>query len=205
METSHCEPHREAEGGRPVAGSGTGRAPLGLHLVQGGGIETAGEAMVDRRRAESPSRGGGRRRPVRVRGKLKGRVYERAAFERGNVRAQTCQQRRLAPLQIGPLRNGEEGLAVPVRARRPKPDATHTQTWARLWPRDPLETGGRWGGGWGRLVHGDALATRGDSGARVPLCSFFVLDSFAPGVKPKNRTIDHQMFLRTVPKFISAT
>src|ERR1700676_4849699 len=36
--------------------------------------------------------------------------------------------------------------------------------WAGLWRRDPRLTGGRWDGGWGRLGHGDALATALGSG-----------------------------------------
>jgi hypothetical protein len=83
-------------------------------------------------------------------------VRSRAALEHSDARAQAGDERVACP-----LRNGEEGLAVPVRARRPKPYArrTRTRTWARLWPRDPLQTGGRWDGGWRRLVHGNALAT----------------------------------------------
>ena len=89
-------------------------------------------------------------------------------------------------------RNGEEGLAVPVRARAPRPNATQpvtrTRTGAWLWPRDPLQTAGRWGGGWGRLVHGNALATTEATAARMPSRSFFVLAGTAIQVKIKKRT-----------------
>jgi hypothetical protein len=58
------------------------------------------------------------------------------ALEPGNARAQTGKEACAPSSRIGPFRNGEEGLAVPVRARRPEPYATQTRTW--LWPRDPL-------------------------------------------------------------------
>ncbi len=196
-QTPHGEPHRETESRRPSASSST--VAFRLHLVQGASIETAGEAVIDFGRAERPR---ARRRPGdgTLCGERGETLFEggawgsaRAALERGNARAQTSEEGSLA-LRRGPLRNGEEGLAVPVRARRPKPYATKTRTWARLWPRDPLETGGRWDGGWGRLVHGDALATSLRDGAWRPSRSFFVLESFAAPVKPKRETKRDHMF-----------
>jgi hypothetical protein len=80
-----------------------------------------------------------------------------ATLERSDVRTQTRQYLSLAVFRPAP-RNGEEGFAAPVRAGALEPNATQlmtrTRTGARLWPRDPGQTTGRWGGGWGRLIHG---------------------------------------------------
>src|SRR5262249_53583226 len=61
------------------------------------------------------------------------------------------------------LRNGEEGLAVPARARAPRPNATQRSRGhalgARLLQRDSFGAAGRWGWGMGRPLR-NALATQ---------------------------------------------
>lgn len=115
------------------------------------------------------------------------------ALERGNVGAQVCQHISLARISKLPgPRNGEEGLAVPVRAEALKPNVTqpvtHTRTRAWLWPRDPGPMAGRWGRGWGRLIHRNALAPTEATAARMPSRSFFVLDGVRSLVKIKQGT-----------------
>lgn len=128
------------------------------------------------------------------------------ALERGNVGAQVCQHISLARISKLPgPRNGEEGLAVPVRAEALKPNATqpvtHTRTRAWLWPRDPGPRAGRWGGGWGRLIHRNALAPTEATAARMPSRSFFVLDGVRSLVKIKQGTKQSLMLQpQTCPK-----
>jgi hypothetical protein len=106
--------------------------------------------------------------------------------------AQLGEHAGLAAFQAPALRNGDEGFAVPVRARAPRPNATQpvtrTRTGAWLRPRDPLQTVGRWGGGWDRLLHWNALATIEATAARMPSRSFFVLAGTTIPVKIKKGT-----------------
>jgi len=54
IEAPQSEPQREAESGRPIARCRAAGASFTLHFVQSGGIETAGEAMIDLGRTERP-------------------------------------------------------------------------------------------------------------------------------------------------------
>ncbi len=92
---------------------------------------------------------------------------------------------RCPPERRGGARRSGSGKSARPNATQP---VTRTRTGAWLWPRDPLQTAGRWGGGWGRLVHGNALATTDAMAARMPSRSFFVLDRTTIPVKIKART-----------------
>lgn len=194
LQPAHGEPQGKAERCRPVARGDAGIARRGLHLVQRGTIERPADTAIDLAFAEGPRSAG---MQVRHRGER-----GRAALERADVGPQACE--RLGParrrkrfgfvaVEEPAPRNGEEGLAVPVRAGAPKPYATQpimtrVITGARLWPRDRGQTTGRWGGGWGRLIHGNALAPIEATAARMPSRSFFVLDERRSPVKTKPRT-----------------
>lgn len=154
FKTPDSEAHGKAEHRRPIAGSHTGAPRRGLHLVQGGKVEPAPQIPIDIGCTKGPGRGRlGSGSRLHVRG---------ATLERGDGRPQTFEHPGLAVARQPAPRSGEEGLAVPVRARALKPNATQpitqTLTGAWLWPRDPWQTAGRWGGGWDRLFHGYALA-----------------------------------------------
>jgi hypothetical protein len=167
FKTPDRQTHGKAERRYPIAGSNTPGSRSGLQFVQGGYIEPAPQMPIYIGCAKRPGRG--RRRPgnrLLVRG---------ATLKAGDGCSQTFKHPSFAVARDRAPRNGEEGLAVPVRARALKPNATQpmtrTHTGAWLWPRDPWQTAGRWGGGWDRLFHGDALALN-EATAR-PVAFFF--------------------------------
>ena len=98
------------------------KARCGLHLVQGSRIEAAGKAMVELGHAQRPCLSAGRPCWQDVPGKFEGEARRRGA------RSLRCARVSRRGGSVCPLRNGEEGLAVPVRARRPKPYAPDSQT-----------------------------------------------------------------------------
>jgi hypothetical protein len=85
--------------------------------VQGGCIEARAEMMVDLGSAERPQ-------PLRSRdgsGRRGGRDKRGAALQGSDAMAQVGEHAGVAGFQSPALRNGEEGLAVPVWARAPRP------------------------------------------------------------------------------------
>ncbi len=190
LQPAYGEPQRKAECRRPVAGRDARCTRRRLHLVQRCAIERAADTAVDLGFAERPRDGPGMRFSRLLQ-------RERVTLELADVGAQVRQHlglggpRTRLVIESGP-RDGEGVLAIPVRARAPKPNATQpvtrTSTGAWLWPRDRGPTAGRWGGGWGRLIHGER--SRNQPRRRQLECrrSFFVLCRHALPVKTKTGT-----------------
>lgn len=123
LQAPHREPGCKAEGRSPVAESIACGLRLRLDLVQGAGLQPAGKTAIELGHAEGPALSSGGLAQVRGR---------RGASIGGDVAALECSDTRAQAGQQGVLRftwrairrairNGDEGVAVPVWARRPKP------------------------------------------------------------------------------------
>ena len=126
LQPPHGETQRKAERRRPTSRRKACGLLLGFHLMQGSGIETAAEMLIDLGSAERPQGLGLRGKRGRRWGDERG-----TALDGGDAMAQPGEHTGLAGLQSPALRNGEEGLAVPVRARAPRPNATQPVTRTR--------------------------------------------------------------------------
>lgn len=123
LQAAHREPGCKAEGRGPVAESIARRLRLRLDLVQGAGFQAPGKVAVELWHTEGPAlSSGGLAQAGGIGGAIVGRGV--AALERSDAGAQAGQQGVLSSAwrsSRGPIRNGDEGVAVPVWARRPKP------------------------------------------------------------------------------------